>query len=89
MLPVTREGIRMSQGSRQHYCPNSPDFRCKSAALVQRLAERYATHPALKMWHINNEYGCHVSQCYCDNCAEAFRIWLQERYQSLEALNFA
>jgi beta-galactosidase len=89
MLPVTREGIRMSHGSRQHYCPNSPDFRRKSAALVQRLAERYATHPALKMWHVNNEYGCHVSQCYCDNCAEAFRIWLQERYQSLEALNFA
>ncbi len=89
MLPVTREGIRMSHGSRQHYCPNSPDFRRKSAALVQRLAERYATHPALKMWHINNEYGCHVPQCYCDICAAAFRVWLQERYQSLEALNFA
>ena len=89
MLPVTREGIRMSHGSRQHYCPNSLDFHRKSAALVQRLAERYATHQALKMWHINNEYGCHVSQCYCDNCADAFRVWLQERYQSLEALNFA
>jgi beta-galactosidase len=89
MLPVTREGIRMSHGSRQHYCPNSLDFHRKSAALVQRLAERYATHQALKMWHINNEYGCHVSQCYCDNCADAFRAWLQERYQSLEALNFA
>ena len=89
MLPVTHEGLRMSHGSRQHYCPNSPDFRRKSAELVQRLAERYANHPALKMWHLNNEYGCHISQCYCDNCAEAFRNWLQERYQSLERLNFA
>ncbi|HLZ57120.1 MAG TPA: beta-galactosidase [Ktedonosporobacter sp.] len=88
MLPVTREGLRMSHGSRQHYCPNSPDFRRKAAALVERLAERYATHPALKMWHINNEYGCHTSQCYCDNCAEAFRRWLQERYSNLETLNF-
>ncbi|MDQ2884584.1 MAG: beta-galactosidase [Chloroflexota bacterium] len=89
MLPVTREGIRMSHGSRQHYCPNSLDYRSKTAELVQRLAERYGKHPALKMWHLNNEYGCHVNKCYCDNCAEAFRAWLQERYHSLETLNYA
>lgn len=89
MLPMTREGIRMTHGSRQHYCPNSPDFRRKGSELVQRLAERYGNHPALKMWHLNNEYGCHTGQCYCDNCAEAFRLWLQERYASLEALNTA
>jgi len=89
MLPVTRNGRRMSHGSRQHYCPNSPDFRRKSAALVQQLAERYAKHPALAMWHLNNEYGCHTSACYCDNCAAAFRVWLQERYQSLEGVNTA
>jgi beta-galactosidase len=89
MLPVTREGIRLSHGSRQHYCPNSPDFRRKSAMLVEHLAERYCTHPALKMWYLNNEYGCHTGQCYCDTCAEAFRGWLQERYHALETLNEA
>src|SRR5580765_7884029 len=45
MLPVTHEGIRLSHGSRQHYCPNSSDFRRKSALLVERLAEQYRTHP--------------------------------------------
>jgi beta-galactosidase len=89
MLPVTRTGVRMSHGSRQHYCPNSPDFRRKSAALVQQLAGRYATHPALNMWHVNNEYGCHTPVCYCDNCAVAFRIWLQQRYGSLDGVNAA
>lgn len=89
MLPVTRRGVRLTHGSRQHYCPNSPDYRRKSGALVQRLAERYAQHPALAMWHLNNEYGCHVPVCYCDNCAAAFRLWLQEKYQSLENFNFA
>ena len=89
MLPITRNGRRMSHGSRQHYCPNSPDFRRKSGALVQQLAERYAKHPALTMWHLNNEYGCHTPVCYCDNCATAFRVWLQERYQSLEGVNNA
>lgn len=89
MLPVTADGQRMSHGSRQHYCPNSLDYRRAGAALVQRLAERYRTHPALVMWHVNNEYGCHIASCYCDRCAEAFREWLQERYRSLEALNDA
>ncbi len=89
ILPVTRDGKRLSHGSRQHYCPNSPSFRRKSAELVRHLAERYQTHPALKMWHVNNEYGCHVSRCYCDICAVAFRTWLQNRYQTLDALNSA
>ncbi len=89
MLPVTRKGVQLNHGSRQHYCPNSRDYRRKAAMLVEQLAERYRMHPALKMWHVNNEYGCHVPACYCDVCSEAFRAWLQERYQSLEELNTA
>jgi beta-galactosidase len=89
MLPVTRDGRRLSHGSRQHYCPNSQDYRREAGALVIRLAERYASHPALALWHVNNEIGCHVSHCYCDRCAVAFRAWLRERYGSLEALNLA
>jgi beta-galactosidase len=89
MLPVTREGVRLVHGSRRHYCPNSPAYRHESAELVQRLAERYAAHSALKLWHVDNEYSCHVSACYCDQCAAAFRQWLQARYGSLEALNEA
>ncbi|MFL5629134.1 MAG: beta-galactosidase [Ktedonobacteraceae bacterium] len=89
MLPVTRDGKRLSHGSRQHYCPNSLDYRREAGELVRRLAERYAQHPALAMWHVNNEIGCHVSHCYCDRCAEAFRDWLQARYVSLDTLNDA
>jgi hypothetical protein len=33
-------------------------------------------HPALALWHIGNEYACHVSACYCDESARAFRGWL-------------
>ncbi len=89
MLPVTWDGKRMSHGSRQHYCPNSLDYRREASQLVRRLAERYRAHPALTMWHVNNEYGCHTSNCCCDRCAVAFREWLRSRYQSLDALNNA
>jgi beta-galactosidase len=88
-LPVTAEGVRLSVGSRQQYCPSSPDYRRHAARLVAALADRYAGHPAVEMWHVNNEYGCHVSHCYCDISAEAFRAWLRARYGTVEALNLA
>ncbi len=88
-LPVTRDGTTLYPGSRQHYCPSSAAYKECAAALVRRIAERYKDHPALAMWHVNNEYGCHVPECYCDTSAAAFREWLRERYGTLEALNEA
>lgn len=88
-LPITASGVRLSPGSRQHYCPNSTAYRKHAAQLVQRIAQRYHDHPALALWHINNEYGCHVSACFCDVCAVVFRTWLVERYQTLDMLNEA
>ncbi len=89
MLPVLADGVRLSHGARQHYCPSSPVYRFAAQHLVEQLAKRYARHPALAMWHVGNEYGCHVPACYCDVSAAAFRVWLQERYGDLEALNRA
>jgi beta-galactosidase len=89
ILPVTADGTRLSFGSRQHYCPSSPAYRAAAVDLARRLAERYADHPAVAMWHIGNEYGCHVSACYCETSAAAFRDWLQARYGDLEKLNDA
>jgi beta-galactosidase len=88
-LPVTEDGVILWPGSRQHYCPSSPAYRSAAAELVERLAQRYRSHPALAMWHVNNEYGCHVPACYCDASAAAFRQWLRARYGTLEVLNEA
>ncbi|MBE1491890.1 beta-galactosidase [Plantactinospora soyae] len=88
-LPVGPDGTRLWYGSRQSFCPSSPAYRDAAAALVEQLGTRYAGHPALAMWHVNNEYGCHVARCWCDTSAEAFRGWLRDRYDSLDALNTA
>ena len=89
MLPVTADGVRLWPGGRQHYCPSSPVYRNAAGRLVSALAERYASHPALAMWHVGNEYGCHVPACWCDESARDFRDWLRQRYHSLEELNRA
>ena len=88
-LPVTREGVTLWPGSRQHYCPSSSAYRLAATRLVREIAQRYRGHPALALWHVNNEYGCHVWACYCDTSATAFRDWLCRRYGTLDALNEA
>jgi beta-galactosidase len=86
-LPVTEQGVTLWPGSRQQYCPSSERYREAAGRLVRQLAQRYATHPALAIWHIGNEYGCHISACYCDSSAADFRRWLQDRYGDLDTLN--
>ncbi|MFF5309072.1 beta-galactosidase [Streptomyces massasporeus] len=80
------EGRRHRYGRRHNFCPSSPAYREHATALASRLAERYAEHPALLAWHVNNEYS---GACYCDLCAEAFRDWLRARHGTLDALNDA
>jgi len=89
VLPVLADGVRLWPGGRQHYCPSSPVYREAAARLVEALAERYAAHPALTLWHVGNEFACHVPACWCDVSAAAFREWLRRRYGTIEALNEA
>jgi beta-galactosidase len=88
-LPVTQDGVVLHPGARQQYCPSSATYKERAAELVRRIADRYKDHPALAMWHVNNEYGCHVPECYCDVSAEHFREWLRARYGDLDTLNEA
>ncbi|OKJ74901.1 beta-galactosidase [Streptomyces sp. CB02460] len=85
-LPRAEDGSIVWYGSRQQFCPSSAVYRRYAAALTEDLAARYARHPALTVWHINNEYCTH---CWCDETAGHFRRWLRARYGTLDALNEA
>ncbi|MEU3730774.1 beta-galactosidase [Streptomyces sp. NPDC033538] len=89
ILPVTDRGETLSPGARQHWRPTSPVFREHALRLVREMATRYADHPALVAWHVNNELGCHNVYDYSDDAARAFRDWLRARYTTLDALNHA
>lgn len=86
VLRADATGRRVHHGGRTNYCPNSPSYRRFAVQMASKLAERYGQHPALAIWHVSNEYGG-SGPCYCENCAAAFRAWLQRRYTSLDDLN--
>ncbi|WP_328994754.1 beta-galactosidase [Kribbella sp. NBC_01245] len=86
---VNRDGTTLGFGSRGMASPSSPAYRRASVSIASALAERYGDHPALALWHVHNEYGAPVSECYSDQSTQAFRAWLQRRYETLDALNAA
>ncbi|MBT2764724.1 beta-galactosidase [Paenibacillus sp. ISL-20] len=86
VLRVDYEGRKRKFGGRHNSCPHSPTYRKYAKIMAGKLAERYKDHPAVLIWHVSNEYG---GYCYCDNCAAAFRAWLEQRYGTLDAVNKA
>lgn len=88
-LPVREDGARLWHGSRRHYCPSSPAYRERVRLLVDRLARRYGRHPAVVLWHVDNEFTGGVPECFCPGSVEHFRSWLQDRYGSVDRLNEA
>ena len=78
--------IREETGDRHNHCYTSPYYREKVKAIDTLLAQRFAKHPGVILWHLSNEYG---GTCYCPLCQEAFRGWLKSKYGTLEQLNHA
>jgi beta-galactosidase len=89
ILPVTADGTVLGPGSRRHYSPSSAVYRRYATGITRVIAERYKDHPALALWHVDNELGCHVSEFYGEEDAAAFRAWLERRYGTIAALNSA
>ena len=90
MLALDVQGRVRGFGSRRHYCFSSLTYRAECARIVEAIAARYGENPAIGAWQTDNEFGCHdTTLSYSPNAAEAFRTWLAQRYQSIDALNRA
>lgn len=86
ILRVSEDRVRELYGGRENHCLTSPVYLAKVQEINGRLAQRYAGHPALKMWHISNEYS---GECHCPLCQAAFRDYIRAKYGTLQALNEA
>lgn len=86
VLRVDENRVRHLFGERHNHCYTSPVYREKTAAVNRELSRRFGSHPAVIAWHISNEYG---GECHCPLCQQAFREWLEKRYETIEQLNKA
>lgn len=79
-------------------CMHNPTYLERSEIYIRTLVERYKNHPALHSYQIHNEIGLPFMSvggnevemyCYCEHSKAAFREWVQEKYQTLDAVNHA
>ncbi len=86
VLRVNEKMQRMLYGERHNHCLSSPVYRSFVQRIDTKLAERYAKHPAVILWHLSNEYS---GECRCELCQNEWRSWLKRKYGTLETLNHA
>lgn len=90
MVAVDDHGRPRTFGSRRHYCFSHLGYREESRRITAALAERYGEHRAIAGWQTDNEYGCHDTVLsFSDSAAVGFRVWCQEKYGTIGALNEA
>lgn len=90
-MQVRGDGGRNLPGRRHNFCYTSVKMREKARQMDGKLAQMAAKHPGIRIWHISNEMGGNFSDsaCHCEQCQQAFRQWLKEKYGTLQELNRA
>ncbi|GAB4123524.1 MAG: beta-galactosidase [Rhodothalassiaceae bacterium] len=77
-------------GSRRHYDFASERYLAESLRITEKLARRYGAHRSVIGWQTDNELCCHDTALSASPAAlSAFRDWLAQRYQGIDALNRA
>lgn len=89
VLRVDGGGRRASHGSRQHADTASPVFRMHSRRITQAMAEHYRNNPDIVGWQTDNELNTSASESFSAATRREFQVYLEHRYDTVDALNFA
>ena len=78
-------GVPIPYGHRQNVDYSHPAFRHHAERVVRRITARYADHPAVIGYQVDNEPGAELF--HNDGAFQGFLSWLQVRYGSVDELN--
>ena len=81
------DGTRWEAGGRSMTCPSHPRFRAAAERISTALAERFARHPGVIGWQLDNELGMYGTRCQCAACLRGFHGWLERTYGTISGLN--
>jgi beta-galactosidase len=79
--------MRGEHGSRQNNSLANPKFRELSDKITETMAKHYGNNPNVWGWQLDNEP--EAKEDYSPSAQEAFRSWLEKKYQTIEKLNAA
>lgn len=89
ILNCRKDGVLYRHGMRRHFNYNSPTLHRLASEAVERIAAHYAGRKSIVGWQIDNELNCEINEYYSESDTLAFRAFLKDKYQTLEALNKA
>ena len=80
-------GAPVAYGHRQNVDYSSVEFRALCEPLITKIVERYASHPSIIGWQIDNEPGAYL--LHNDGVFNSFKDSLRDEYGSIDGLNAA
>lgn len=80
-------GRRNSWGARQEMDQSHPTYRFFAERVARKVVERYAAHPAVIGFQVDNEPGLHLAHNH--HTFQRFIEWLKDEYVTVERLNEA
>jgi beta-galactosidase len=80
-----RTGERIGWGARQEADFTHPAFRFHAERIIRKVVARYADHPAVIGWQVDNEPGLHLFHNH--GVFQRFVDHLREKYGDVETLN--
>lgn len=86
---VMNDLIRADVSSRQHSCKTSGIMREKTRIIVTEMAKALAGQKGIIGWQIDNEIFPYGDGCFCGQCKNAFRIYLKDKFGTVDKLNEA
>ncbi len=87
ILNAREDGVLYRHGGRHQYNYNSKKYQELVRRVVEKEAEHYGKHPAIIGWQIDNELNCETCEFHSESDSAAFRVFLKEKYGTLDALN--
>ena len=86
---VNSDGTAYEHGARQHACTNHPLFQMHAYQIIEAMAKELGNLPGVIAWQLDNEFKCHVNECYCETCKGLWHKWLRAKYTDIKTLNQA
>lgn len=82
-------GLKTNHGTRAHCSWSSTKYQEMTTKIVTAMAQHYGNDKRIWGWQIDNEPSHYGTYDYSPAAQANFRVWLKNKYKTIENLNYA